>query len=51
MTHHNTILAQLLKLVPRHEFEALARRFHKGRTPVRGSEALTAINHRIMVRP
>ena len=31
MAHHNTILSQLLKLVPRHEFEALARRFHKGR--------------------
>ena len=31
MAHHSTILAQLLKLVPRHEFEALARRFHKGR--------------------
>ena len=31
MAHHSTILAQLLKLVPRHEFEALAGRFHKGR--------------------
>ena len=31
MAHHGTILSQLLKLVPRHEFEALARRFHKGR--------------------
>ena len=29
--HHNTILSLLLKLVPRHEFEALARRFHNGR--------------------
>ena len=31
MAHHSTILPQLLKLAPRHEFEALARRFHKGR--------------------
>ena len=31
MAHHGTILAQLLKLAPRHEFEALAGRFHKGR--------------------
>ena len=30
MAHHSTILTQLLKLVPRHEFEALAKRFHKG---------------------
>ena len=31
MAHHSTIIAQLLKLMPRHEFEALARHFHKGR--------------------
>ena len=31
MAHYSTILSQLLKLVPRHEFEALARRHHKGR--------------------
>ena len=31
MTHHNTVLAQLLKLVPRHEFEPLARQHHTGR--------------------
>lgn len=31
MVHHSTILTQLLKLAPRHEFEALTRRFHKGR--------------------
>ena len=31
MAHHSTILAQLLKLVSRHEFEALARCHHEGR--------------------
>ena len=31
MAHCNTILAQLLKLVPRHEFEALANQHHCGR--------------------
>ena len=31
MAHHSTVLAQFLKLVPRHEFESLAKRHHKGR--------------------
>ena len=31
MAHHNTVFSQLLKLVPRHEFEGLARRHHRGR--------------------
>ena len=31
MAHCNTILSQLLKLVPRHEFETLANAHHKGR--------------------
>lgn len=31
MAHCNTILSQILKLVPRHEFETLARRHHSGR--------------------
>lgn len=31
MAHHNTVFSQLLKLVPRHEFEALANRHHEGR--------------------
>lgn len=31
MSHHNTIFAQLLKLVPRHEFESLAKKYHVGR--------------------
>lgn len=31
MAHCNTILSQILKLVPRHEFEALANAYHKGR--------------------
>ena len=32
MTHCNTIFSQILKFVPRHEFEALANRHHSGRT-------------------
>ena len=31
MAHNSTVLAQFLKLVPRHEFESLAKRHHKGR--------------------
>lgn len=31
MSHHNTVFAQLLKLVPRHEFEGLAKQHHNGR--------------------
>ena len=31
MAHYNTVFSQLLKLVPRHEFEALAYEHHKGR--------------------
>ena len=31
MAHHSTVLAQILKLLPRHEFEAAASRHHKGR--------------------
>ena len=30
MAHHNTVFAQLLKLVPIHEFEPLAKRHHTG---------------------
>jgi len=30
LAHHNTVFAQLLKFVPRHEFEALANQHHKG---------------------
>ncbi len=32
MAHCNTILSQILKLVPRHEFETLAIRHHSGRS-------------------
>ncbi len=32
MAHHNTIFSQILKLVPRHEFETLAKAHHKGRS-------------------
>ena len=31
LAHHNTVFAQLLKLVPRHEFETLANTHHTGR--------------------
>ncbi len=31
MAHCNTIFSQLLKLVPRHEFETLAKQHHSGR--------------------
>ncbi len=32
MAHHNTVFSQILKLVPRHEFETLAKVHHKGRS-------------------
>ncbi len=32
MVHCNTIAAQLLKFIPRHEFESLARAHHSGRS-------------------
>lgn len=32
MAHCNTILSQILKIVPRHEFETLANRHHTGRS-------------------
>lgn len=31
MAHSSTVLAQMLKLLPRHEFESLAREHHQGR--------------------
>lgn len=31
MAHHNTVFSQLLKLIPRHELEALANQHHSGR--------------------
>ena len=31
MSHHNTVFSQLLKLLPRHEFESLAIEHHSGR--------------------
>jgi hypothetical protein len=31
LSHHNTVFSQLLKLVPRHEFETLANQHHEGR--------------------
>ncbi len=32
MAHCNTIFSQILKLVPRHEFESLAKQHHSGRS-------------------
>ena len=32
MAHSNTILAQILKFVPRHKFETLAKQHHSGRS-------------------
>jgi hypothetical protein len=32
MAHCNTILSQILKIVPRHEFETLAKHYHSGRS-------------------
>ncbi len=32
MAHHNTVFSQILKLVPRHEFESLAKTHHQGRS-------------------
>ncbi|WP_425443947.1 DUF4372 domain-containing protein [Thioalkalivibrio denitrificans] len=31
LSHHNTVFSQLLKLIPRHEFETLANQHHEGR--------------------
>ncbi len=31
MAHYNTVFSQLLKLIPRHEFETLAKQHHSGR--------------------
>jgi len=32
MAHHNTVFSQILKLVPRHDFEVLAKAHHQGRS-------------------
>lgn len=32
MAHCNTVLNQILKIVPRHEFESLAKQYHSGRS-------------------
>ena len=31
MAHHNTVFAQMLTFIPRHEFESLAHQYHSGR--------------------
>ncbi|TVM13133.1 hypothetical protein DPQ33_16790, partial [Oceanidesulfovibrio indonesiensis] len=33
VAHHNTILSQLLSLIPRHDFERLERKHSSGRQP------------------
>ena len=41
MSHHSTVFAQLLKYIPRHEFDTLANQHHTGRrfrTASRGSQ-------------
>lgn len=32
LSHYNTVFSQLLKLIPRHEFEILAKQHHTGRS-------------------
>lgn len=32
LSHHNTVFSQLLKFIPRHEFETLAKQHHMGRS-------------------
>jgi hypothetical protein len=32
VSHHNTVFSQLLKLLPRHEFETLSKQHHSGRS-------------------
>jgi len=44
MSHNNTVFSQLLKLIPRHEFETLAKQHHSGRsfrTATRWSQFVT----------
>ena len=44
MAHNNTVLSQLLKMIPRHEFESLAKQHHSGRsfrTASRWSQCVT----------
>jgi len=44
LSHHNTVFSQLLKLIPRHEFETLAKQHHRGRsfrTATRWSQLVT----------
>ena len=36
MAHRNTVLSQLLKLVPGHDFEYLAKEHHKGNALIKG---------------
>lgn len=46
MSHYNTVFSQLLKLIPRHEFETLAQQHHSGRsfrTASRGSQFVTLV--------
>ena len=42
LTHHNTVFSQIFELVPRHEFESLARKHHQGRK-LRKNDALVTV--------
>ena len=37
MAHNNTVFSQLLKLIPRHEFEVLSKNHHEGRKLIKTS--------------
>ena len=53
MAHCNTILSQILKLIPRHEFESLANAHHTGRafrTASRWSQFVTMAIGQLTVR-
>ena len=43
MSHHNTIFSQLLKLIPRHEFEALAKEATDGSVALAAFETSNAM--------
>lgn len=49
MAHCNTILAQILKFVPRHEFESLAKQHHSGRA-FRNASRWSQFTHLIMAQ-
>jgi hypothetical protein len=53
MSHNNTVFSQLLKLIPRHEFETLAKQHHSGRsfrTATRWSQFVTMVMGQLAAR-